>query len=89
MNRIQPNGYRMAWAPAALRPAVGAAPSLGEATPFLESPLVATLTDAIVGISATYFAWGLAKQGNKMSTPLYVVAAVSGVKFLHDMSRID
>lgn len=89
-----PNGYRMAWAPAPVprpSPALAAprAPALGQTTPFLESPFVAALTDVIVGGAAAFYAWGLGRAKNPMSTFWYVVAAASGMKFLHDISRID
>ncbi len=93
MNRIQPNGYRMAaWAPAAPAPRTAAparGPSLGQGTPFLESPTVAMITDVVVGGAAAFYAWGLGLQKNKMSTFWYVVAAASAMKLLHDISRAD
>jgi hypothetical protein len=87
MNMIQPNGYRMAWAPAAPRLAVARPPSLGQNVPFLESPTVAIITDLIVGSTSAFYAWGLGRQRNNMSTLWYVVAAAAGMKLLHDISR--
>lgn len=95
MNRMRPNGYRLApWAPAAPRLSqqvqqVMVAPTTGGTTDFLESPSVAILTDLVVGSASAFYAWGLGLQKNKMSTFWWVIAGASGIKLLHDLSRLE
>jgi len=85
-NRPRP-GYSMSWSPAPLR-RMPPSPTLGQATEFAESPLLALITDGIVAGSSAFLAWGLGTRGNKWSTFWWVVSGISFVKLLHDSSRM-
>jgi hypothetical protein len=86
------NGYRMAWSPAQPKPQGQAQAELSQAappTPFLESPVLASITDVVVGTAAGFYAWGLGMQKNKWSTLMWVISAANFMKLLHDLGRIE
>lgn len=83
--------YQMAWAPARVRlPAPNLSdarrPALGQNT-FWESSTLAIMTDGALTLAAAYLGWGFGERNNKWSTFWWVVAGISTVKTLHDMSR--
>lgn len=91
MTMVQGN-YRPSWAPAQPKVQAPAPLKLGQTappSPFLDSPVLALLTDAVVALSAAFYGWGLSVAKNKMSTVMYVIAAASTMKGLHDLGRID
>jgi hypothetical protein len=86
MTTMQP-AYRPSWAPANPKP-----PELSQTappTPFLESPVLAVITDVVVAASAAFYGWGLSLQKNKWSTLMYVISAASVMKLLHDLGRTE
>lgn len=93
MTTMHQNGYRMDWAPAKARPQAQIAQAqlsqVAPPTPFLESPVLAAITDVVVGTASGFYAWGLGLQKNKLSTVMWVVAAASFMKLLHDLGRLE
>jgi hypothetical protein len=80
---------RPAWTPAPFRfPPQDAKKSLGQGGGFLDSPVLAVTLDGWTTLTAAYLGWGFGQRHNNWSTFWYVVAAVSGFKFLHDLGRI-
>lgn len=90
MNPMSQNGRMGFWAPAPPKPLPSPylrGPALGQRE-FLESPVVALMTDSVLAGTSAYLAWGLGAVRNKWSTFWWVVTGVATVKALHDMSRL-
>lgn len=80
---------RMGWAPAPLTrlplPLSGKRPNLGQTT--LSSREVAVATDIAVLTGASLMIWGTTAEGNRWSTFWWIVAGLTAMKGLHDISR--
>jgi hypothetical protein len=85
------NGYSMAWAPAPNRqiptPFTTKSTSLGQKGTVLDSKEISLVTDALVTTGAAYIAWGMTEKYPRSATFWWVVAGITFVKGLHDLSR--
>lgn len=81
----------MAWAPAPSRrlptPFTTRSATLGQKGSVLDSKEVALATDLAVLAGASFMAWGASARGNRWGTFWWVVAGITLVKGLHDLSR--
>lgn len=79
---------RPAWAPASMRLSSPFTKSLGQSSDFFDSPLLSFTLTSWTALTAGYLGWGLSGRGNNWSTFWWVVAGVSSIKALHDLSLI-
>jgi hypothetical protein len=54
---------------------------------FIDSPILAIMTDFTAASASAYLAYSFGQVGNRWSTFFWVVSAMSAVKLLHDLGR--